>query len=141
MTKILLMGKNGTYHFAQKDEKGLKLEPNENDQINARELIPYGLSFDFGRGTDSRFKTLNYLNPSSYRKEFAERLTKSPAPEDFGEVNLEITLEGLEKKVSEYGADYILIDNFVSKDRGTYWEISGKAQLMLKSPDRKKTDL
>jgi hypothetical protein len=141
MTKILLMGKNGKYYLAKKDNEGLNLEPNENDQVNARELVPYGLSFDFGRGTDSRFKTLSYQNPSAYRKEFAKRLTNSPTPKDFGRINLEATIEGLEKKVSEYGADYIFVDDFVSRDEGNYWEISGKAQLILKSPDCKRTDL
>jgi hypothetical protein len=132
--KILIMEKYGNYCLAQKDKNGLNLELNEHripHLINAKHVVPYGLPFTFGPDGQKHFRTLSYLNPSCHKKEFEKRLEDNPLPEDFGRINLDITIEGLENKVKENGADFIYVDNLVSKNAGTYWEISGRAQLLL----------
>jgi hypothetical protein len=132
--QILLMGEGGFYNIAEKtaDELGLKL--NKNKKISAKEVVPYGLSFKFGHNaSEENFGTYGYLD-YSYKEKYKEILGNFPKPKDYGKLNLDITIKGLEDRVKDQGADYIFIDNFNSKDMGTFWGISGRAQLLLKLP-------
>ena len=50
---------------------------------------------------------------------------------DFGRENLNRVIHGLEKIASDQGADYILVEITNSSDYDIYWNISGKAQLLV----------
>lgn len=129
--KILVMGKNGYYCFAKKDKDGLNLKPdNESPLINARGLVPYGLIFEFGGGlTPTDFGIFCYRHINYTLEESQGRLKSH---EDYGRVNLDRTIKGLEKTIVDKGADYVLVSNLKSLDMQSFWYIAGKAQLLLK---------
>lgn len=127
--QILLIGKGGEYLIAKKNKEGNKLIPSS-EKVYAREIVPYGFSFTFG----SSFKDKNYgiygYGHSYYGKEIDKGMIKTN--EDYEKINLDRTIEGLEREVRDADADYILLDNLLSRDNSTYWDISGKAQLLVK---------
>ena len=137
ITRILLMGENGFYNFAKRNQDRTNLEPdklkvNSNGLIpHARDLVPYGFSFIFGKDLtrDVNFGIFKY---SDIHYEIERQQERLSSKEDYGRVNLERTIEGLENLVKENGADYVLIGNLISRNNfNNYWEVSGKAQLLL----------
>lgn len=126
MDKILLMGELGYYYTAQRTKDGIGLKSDKLG-INARTLIPYGFPFNFGKDKEENFGICRYSD-APLMKDGKFPKNKS----DYGRINLDRVIEGLEGKIEEFGADYILIDNFQSKDMRNYWEISGRAQLLIK---------
>ncbi len=139
MNKILLTGEKGKYSVAKKSENELNLEPTERE-INARKLTHYGFEFTFGSLSDYQFNICGYTH-ETYRELNKKFGTIAPR-EEIGKENLNRTINGLEKLMKEKGADYVLLDKdkFVSADNGTYWEISGRGQLLLEIdfPTKKK---
>lgn len=130
ITKILLMGKNGYYHLAKKDKDGTNLKQDKEAlKVNAGGLVPYGFTFEFGGGlAQVSFGIFGYGH-INYAIEEKEGKLKSN--EDYGRVNLDRTIEGLEKMVVDKGADYVLISDLISRDMHTSWHINGKAQLLV----------
>lgn len=126
--KILLVGKNGEYRVAKKNKEGNKLVPSS-EKVYAREIVPYGFDFTFG-GFDGRNYGIYGYGLMHYQKEIEEGKIKEE--KDYEIVNLDKTINGLEKDVEEAGADYVLIDNLHSREGNTSWEISGRAQLFMK---------
>jgi hypothetical protein len=131
MSKILLMGSNGFYNVARQEPKhGLILEPDStHERIDARKTIPYGFVFNFGSGTGIDFDIKGYTN-QIYREMEKVKGMFSTKHEDYGRVNLQMAIEGLEKITEEKGADFILVD-LHSTDMGTHWDINGRAQFLL----------
>jgi len=127
--KILLIGKRGEYLIAQKNKEGNKLVPSS-EKVYAREIVPYGFSFTFG-GTfeEKSYNTAGYLH-QIYKGEIEAGTIKKE--EDYEKVNLDRTIDGLEKDVEEAEADFILVDKLRSRNMGTSWQISGIAQLFVK---------
>ncbi len=134
MDKILLMGDNGCYAFARKTQNGLNLEPDLNSGIDAKKIVPYGFLFKFSGnceidgGVDFGIRGYIHQCYRDYEEATGVHLAKE---EDFGVRNLQMTIEGLEKMVEEKGADFVLVDELYSEDMSTYWDISGRAQLLL----------
>lgn len=128
--QILLMGKKGEYSVAKKSSSGLNLEPSS-EKVFARELMPYGFDFTFG----STFEDISYGIMGYTHTFYRDKGKDGKYPEsneDYGRVNMDLTINGLEKNVEEAGADYILVDGLYSRDNHTSWAISGRAQLLLK---------
>lgn len=126
--KILLIGKNGEYLVAKKNKKGTELIKSSK-KVYAREIIPYGFDFKFGCIDGRHYGVCGY-GYSHYQKEIEEGKIKTN--EDYGRVNLDRIIKGLEKDVREAGADYVLVDDFISRESDTSWGISGRAQLFVK---------
>ena len=126
--KILLMGKGGEYYVAKKNEKGNKIIPSSK-KVYAREIVPYGFDFKFG-GFDGKHYGVCGYGLAHYRKEIEEGKIKEP--KDYEKVNLDRTINGLEEEIEKAKVDYVLIDNFISRQGTTSWEISGRAQLFVK---------
>ena len=123
------MGKNGEYFVAKKNEEGLSLEPSS-EKVFAREVTPYGLDFTFGDFNGKNYNAnWGYLS-GGYIKEKKEGKLKEN--EDFGRVNMDRTIQGLEKEVQDAGADFVLVSNLNSREQHTGWRISGRAQLLIK---------
>jgi hypothetical protein len=142
MEKILMMQRYGNYCPARKDKTGLNLELDDSNAfnlVNASNLVPYGLPFNFGGSNEEDFGIVGYLDVR-YKEKYANRLGDSPNPEDYGKINLDITLQGLERKRLQYMADYIFVDNFESKNMDTFWGVSGRAQLMIENLNSKRKD-
>ena len=130
ITKIFLMGDHGRYDSSKKNAEGTNLEPDKSFAVNARGLVPYGFSFTFGEiKSDFDFGIFGYGH-IDYAVE--EKEGKLKTHQDYAKVNLERTIEGLENLVKEKGADYVLVNEMHSADMGTYWNITGKAQLLLR---------
>lgn len=120
--KILLVGKDGKYFFAEKNYEDKKLKPTE-ESVPATEVIPYGFDFGFGKlGSNRSFGIVGYTHHTNLG------LSK----EAVARKNLDLTVSGLEKTVEEKGADFVLVDNMYSEDMSTYWQISGRAQILIK---------
>ncbi|MBU2503856.1 MAG: hypothetical protein KJ879_02270 [Nanoarchaeota archaeon] len=120
-SRILLMGTDRRYSFAEKDSESKTLVPSQR-KIHAANVVPYGLDFDFGNFLDCMsFGIVGYGHPENSglsREEVAIR-------------NLNLTTGGLDKIMKERGADFVLVDSLVSRDAGTYWRIAGRAQLLV----------
>lgn len=120
--KILLVGKDRKYFFAEKDKENITLKSTKKS-ISTTDVVPYGFNFTFGEPLGKiDFGTMSY---DSY---IYQELSK----EEGIQKNLDLTVEGLEKIVEDAKADFILVDNLISQDYGTSWKISGKAQLLIK---------
>lgn len=119
------MGSDGGYNVARKTSDGLNLESSLTE-IDARKVVPYGFVFYFGVDNGINLGVKGYIH--EYYDKFRSNLIKK---EDYGRINLDLTIEGLVKITKEKGADFVLVSDLYSKDVGTYWEISGKAQLLL----------
>ncbi|MFA5953310.1 MAG: hypothetical protein WC812_01830 [Candidatus Pacearchaeota archaeon] len=126
--KILLIGKFGEYFVAQKNEEGDKLIPSS-EKVFAKELIPYGFDFNFG-GIFGENVGIRGYGHEMYKNKGKNR--GYPEREEYPEVNLEILINNLENKVDEKDADYILVDDLRYDDANTSWEISGRAQILIK---------
>lgn len=128
MNKILLKGNNGLYYFAKETQDGLNLESNLCYNINAKETIPFRPVFKFGSdGIDLGIREYIHQKYREYEEETGKHLVNE---EDIGRRNLQMTIEGLEKIAKENKANFVLIDNLCSKNMTTYWDISGRAQLL-----------
>jgi hypothetical protein len=127
MEKILLIGRNGYYNPVRKTKDGLNLEPDlTKKQISAKMVVPYGFDFRFGgmEGTDF----IKGYTHQDYEKYGYEKLRTH---EDYGKINLDLTIKGLEELVIKKGADFVLVDNLCSRDARTFWDIRGRAQLLI----------
>ena len=127
--KILLIGKDGEYHLAQKNKEGNQLIPSS-EKVYVREIVPYGFDFKFGDIGRRGFGICGYAHPFYSNK--GENGNYPKTNEEYAKINLDLTINGLEKEVEESGADYIFVDEIFSRDLGTFWEISGRAQLFVK---------
>ena len=125
------MGKGGEYFVAKKDEEGTQLVPSSK-KVFAREVIPYGFDFKFGgHFLDNKNFGICAYGHEMYRK--PKRTGNLPKTnEEYGRINLNLTIKGLEKELEEKGADYILIDNFFSKHEHSSWNVRGRAQTLIK---------
>jgi hypothetical protein len=126
--KILLMGKNGEYYIAKKNKEENNLVPSSK-KVFARETVPYGFGFKFGHNGEN-LGIMGYISYLYHNKGKDGNYPKDN--EEYSRINLDLTIKGLEKKIKEKGADYILVDDLFSKDMGTSWDIYGKAQLLIK---------
>lgn len=125
--RILLVGKDGKYYVSQKSEDGTQLEPSSKI-IYAREVAPFGFDFEFGKPLGKKS-----FGICAYHHEMYRKYGKLPEDrKDYGRTNLDITLKGLEKELIKKEADYILLDEFISKDNHTSWDVQGRAQLLIK---------
>ena len=119
--KILLVGKDRKYFFAERDYEGKTLKPTD-EHILATDTMPYGFEFKFGGFDGEWFGLMGYLTHEN----------SGLSHEEVGKKNLDLTVKGLNKIVKKNDADYVLIDNLSSRDISTSWGISGRAQLLIK---------
>ncbi len=124
---ILLMGKGGEYFVAEKSKDGAKLKQSSK-KVYAREVVPYGFAFKFGHGGEH----LGICGYSHFIYHDKGKDGKYPKQEEYPEINLDITINALEKKVAEKGADFILVDDLGYGDMATSWDVWGRAQLLVK---------
>lgn len=120
--KILLVGKDRKYFFAEKDRKNKTLKPTKK-YVSAADVIPYGFNFRFGDPLGStNFEIMDY----------SSEIYRGLSKEESIQKHLDLTVKGLEKLIKDFKADFILVDDLCSRDVGVWWEISGKAQLLIK---------
>lgn len=119
-SKILLVGKDRRYYFAEKDYENKTLKHTEKT-VPATDLIRYGFDFKFGGMNNVRFRDFGYTHPEN----------TGLSDEEVAKKNLDLTVEGLEKIVEEKKADFMLVDKIKSRNRGTCWHIEGRAILLI----------
>jgi len=124
MNKILLVGKDRKYYSIEKDEENVTLK-STGKYAYATDFVQYGFEFSFGKhyGENNKdFSLFGHLSPLNF----------GLSEKEVGQKNLDKTVRELEKIVKEAKADFILIDDFYSKNSNTGWEISGRAKLLIK---------
>ncbi len=125
--KILLVGTDGEYFVAKKSKNGIKLEPSSK-KVYAREVVPYGFDFRFGHNGEH----IGICGYGHFIYRDKGKDGKYPEKEEYPRINLDITINALEERVKEKGADYILVDGLRYQDVHTSWDVWGRAQLLIK---------
>ncbi len=114
--KILLVGIDRKYFYADKDEKNNMLKRAKN-YVLTTDVIPYGFDFKFGRTDGITF---------AYGKYGSENM--GLPEEDVIKKNLDLTIKGLEDMVKKAKADFVLIDDLGLSDV----TFCGRGQLLIK---------